>query len=83
MATARWRDDIDPDVDNDLNIEPYGGIDVVWLSPEEARAAFDARSRELAGMSGDEFVRKWNAGEITDWDPELAVLVMMLPFMDE
>lgn len=56
---------------------------VEWLSAEEARALFDERAREDAGMSGEEFVRRWNAGEIHDWDPELAHLVLMLPFYGE
>jgi hypothetical protein len=35
----------------------------------------------MAGMSGEEFLRRWNAGEIEDWDPELTHLVMMIPFL--
>jgi len=34
------------------------------LSPEEAWAFFDARSRELLGMSGDEFNAAVASGEI-------------------
>ena len=36
------------------------------LSPEESRAFFDAKASELMGISGDEFVRRWNAGEYDD-----------------
>ena len=54
------------------------------LSPEESRAFFDAKARELLGISGDEFVRRWNAGdydEIAD-DPahsDIMYLAMFLP----
>jgi hypothetical protein len=33
------------------------------LSPEESRAFFDAKARELLGISGDEFMQRWNAGD--------------------
>jgi len=33
------------------------------LSPEESRAFFDAKAQALLGISGDEFVRRWNAGD--------------------
>lgn len=34
------------------------------LTEDEAREMFDQRARELLGMSGAEFTRKWDAGEI-------------------
>jgi hypothetical protein len=34
-----------------------------WLSDEEARASFDAEARRVMGMSGDEFLRRYDAGE--------------------
>ena len=54
------------------------------LSPEESRAFFDAKARELLDISGEEFVRRWNAGEydeIAD-DPahsDIMYLAMFLP----
>ncbi len=36
---------------------------VVEMNVEESRAFFDQKSRELLGMSGGEFLRRWNAGE--------------------
>jgi hypothetical protein len=33
------------------------------LSPEEGRAFFDQRARALVGMSGEEFIRRLDAGE--------------------
>ena len=36
---------------------------VTILTPEEAREQFDARARELMGISGEEFLRRLDAGE--------------------
>ena len=37
--------------------------DIVWVSPDEAWAYFDKRAQALLGMSGEEFLRRWVAGE--------------------
>ncbi len=34
-----------------------------WLSDEEAHAIFDAEARCTVGMSGEEFLRRYDAGE--------------------
>jgi hypothetical protein len=36
---------------------------LVWLTPEEARRQFDEMARERVGMSGEEFIRRLDAGE--------------------
>ena len=38
---------------------------IIFLEGEEARAYFDQTSRELLGMSGEEFLRRLDSGE---WD---------------
>ena len=50
-------------------------------TPEERRAIFDELARSTLGISGPEFVERWNAGEWRD-DHRSAVieLVIMLPF---
>jgi hypothetical protein len=51
------------------------------LSPEESRAFFDAKVRVLLGVGGEEFVRRWNAGEydeIAD-DPAHSDIMLFLP----
>jgi hypothetical protein len=63
------------------SIDPEEGIEIIELTDEEWNALFDRRARKMAGMSGEEFLRRWNAGEIEDWDPELTHLVMMIPFL--
>ncbi len=37
--------------------------EIVELTVEESWALFDQHARELLGISGDEFVRRWNAGD--------------------
>jgi hypothetical protein len=55
------------------------------LTPEEGSALFDREARETLGISGEEFLRRWDAGEyrpIPD-TPEgwkIGRLVMMIPF---
>lgn len=55
------------------------------LSPEESREVFDYQARKLVNMSGEEFLRRWDAGEFRElFDKpgyeKLTRLVMMMPF---
>ena len=55
------------------------------FDPEDTRQAFDAQARHLMGMSGEEFIRRWDAGEfaaIADdpEHPEIMRLAMLIPF---
>ncbi len=55
------------------------------LSPEEGRAYFDEASRNLLGIPGEEFLRRWDAGEYRDTPdiPEsngIRRMAMMIPF---
>jgi hypothetical protein len=52
--SARPRSDIDDD----------GGV--IELSEDETRALFEERARTLLGMSGEEFLERWRAGEFKD-----------------
>ncbi len=57
---------------------------VRWLSPEESRQFFDEQARKALGISGEEFLRRWDAGEydaiFDDPDhPEIVELAMLLP----
>jgi hypothetical protein len=40
--------------------------DVIIISDEEAQREFDELARTLMHMSGDEFLRRWDAGEYRD-----------------
>jgi len=50
------------------------------LSPEEWDQLVDEKARKLLGMSGEEFERRLNSGEIDiDDSPEVTLVAMLLP----
>lgn len=64
--------------------DPFFEPEVVFVSPEEGRRMFDEVAREWAGMNGDEFIRRYEAGEYADMveseDNRYVVdLVLMIP----
>lgn len=66
-----------------LNLDGIPGI--IQLTAEEGRALFDRKAREALGISGEEFLRRWDAGEYrpvpdTREGRKIGRLVMMLPF---
>lgn len=58
---------------------------VEFVTPEEARALFDREAEKTLGISGEEFLRRWDCGEyqpVPD-DTEgrkIARMSMMIPF---
>ena len=54
---------------------------VEFLSPEEGEKLLDKQARRYLGMSGKEFVRRWNAKQIKDPDrPEVMQVAFLIPF---
>ncbi|MGH2759149.1 MAG: hypothetical protein ACRDKJ_06235, partial [Actinomycetota bacterium] len=54
------------------------------LSPARAREVFDAAARHYLGMSGDEFLAAWRAGDFKDEDrTAVLAVVMLLPLVEE
>jgi len=57
---------------------------IVELSDDEGRAMFDAQCREHLGISGAEFLRRWDAGEYKEardrCDYDIVELSMLIPF---
>ncbi|MGH2560293.1 MAG: hypothetical protein ACRDJH_14615 [Thermomicrobiales bacterium] len=54
------------------------------FDPEEGRQMFDEAAREWVGMSGEEFIRRWEAGEFAEIPDDEAHrryvdLVLMIP----
>ena len=70
--------------DSLLDLEGLPGIDIP--SADEAHAFFDSQAREALGISGEEFLRRWDAGEfqpVSDETPEdrkIGHLAMLVPF---
>lgn len=61
------------------------GTRVEYATPEQARELFDSQARKLLGISGEEFLARWDAGEYRDVadGPDhraLMRLVMLIPF---
>jgi hypothetical protein len=68
--------------EEDDDVIPGGHYQV---TAEEGRELFDQRARNLLGISGEEFLRRWDAGEYkpvpdTREGRKIGYLVMMLPF---
>lgn len=60
-------------------------VEIVELSDAEASAAFDQLAQREMGISGDEFLGRWDSGEWTDADfddvPGLVEVWMGLPLV--
>lgn len=55
--------------------------DTPELTREEGQELFDRRARKLLGISGEEFLQRWDAGEYSDSDaPNVASLAVLIPF---
>ena len=65
--TTRTSDDLVPEIHE--------------VSAEEGAALFDKTARKLLGISGDEFLARWDRGDYTD-DERTAVtkVAMLVPF---
>lgn len=55
------------------------------LPPELGVALFDQESRRIVGISGNEFLARWDAGEFRDYEDtpegrELSYLILLIPF---
>ncbi len=57
---------------------------VITITREQARKMFDRQARREFKMTGDEFIRRWEAGEFGDPDDpyrrELWDLVWQIPY---
>jgi len=56
-----------------------------YATPDEGRALFDYQARKLLNISGEEFLRRWDAGEYRDLadapgQRHIMRLAMLIPF---
>jgi hypothetical protein len=49
------------------------------LTPEEADELLDTRAQRYLGISGEEFKRRWAAGELDPHAPAVTRVAMLLP----
>lgn len=54
-------------------------IVVTWMTPEEAHQYFDKQARYFFGIGGQEFLRRYDAGELDPDDPSVVHLWMARP----
>lgn len=55
--------------------------DVVEATPEEGRALFDRAAKNALGISGDEFLARYDQGQYSDTDdPAVAGVATLIPF---
>jgi hypothetical protein len=56
-------------------------VEVVEATEEEGRAMLDGAAREALGISGQEFLAKWDAGDYEgSGDPAITRVAMLIPF---
>lgn len=52
------------------------------LSPEESASEFDRQARRHLHMSGEEFLRRWDAREFPDTeDPDVGWVASLIPLV--
>jgi hypothetical protein len=76
----RHEPDPSPAEDDGFELPP-----LVELSVEEARALFDREARRLVGLSGDEFLRRYDRGDYAGIDEDefgrrVVELSFLIPF---
>lgn len=47
------------------------------LDREEAQQVFDSQTREYLGITAEEFVRRYEAGELSEASPDVLYLLMV------
>ena len=68
--------------DNDTPQDPIPGVR--YISREEGIERLDRAARKWLGMSGEEFVRRYRAGEIPDPDrSEVIRLSILMEYAEE
>ncbi len=62
-------------------MQTNGRRKIKFLTPEEGRKLLNRQARRYLGMSGKDFVRKWEAKEFDEPDrPEIMQVAFLLPF---
>jgi hypothetical protein len=51
---------------SDEELDAYFAATDYFVAAEDGRRMFDGATRKYMGMSGEEFLRRWDEGEFTD-----------------
>ncbi len=58
-----------------------GAAEVREATPEEGRELFNQAAHRNLGISGDEFLRRWDSGAYLDSDdPKVSAVAVLIPF---
>ena len=65
------------------DVDIRGRVPVRDIDRQEGRAVIDENARHYLGISGEEFLRRWNSGEYAhaDDDPNVMLVASLLPFI--
>jgi hypothetical protein len=55
--------------------------DDIWISREEGWQILEENAQALLGMSAEEFVRRWDSGELKVDRPRIISVAMLLPLV--
>ncbi len=65
----------------DAQIGEHDDVAVAEATREEGNGMLDRAAREVLNISGDEFLRRWDAGDYQDAeDPAITRVAMLIPF---
>lgn len=83
VARSHNQDEDIDELEDDLDPDRYEGIH--FVTEEEGRELFDQAAQRKLGISGEEFLRRWDRGDYrpipdTPEGRKISGLVMLLPF---
>jgi hypothetical protein len=55
--------------------------DDIWISREEGWQILEENARALLGMSAEEFIRRWDSGELKVDRPRIMDVAALLPLV--
>lgn len=63
------------------NTQSHARIEVVEATQQEGQEMLDRAAQEVLGISGEEFLARWDAGEYAHSDdPAITRVAMLIPF---
>ena len=66
-----------------VDIDVRARVPVREVDRQDGQALIDENARHYLGISGEEFLRRWDAGEYAqaDSDPNVMLVASLLPFV--
>lgn len=67
-----------------MQVHEFGALPAKEISEEEGEKIFDETARRKLGISGEEFLRRWDAGKysnLADENPRAQEVAMLIPLV--